>query len=151
MRRIGCGRVLAGTISISLAFFLFAGSGCTDQQLAQIDKAVADANQVGQGIAQIPDGPAGALIPPQVQLIMELLGLSGAVAFGLWQKIRASGLLEKNADLVTTIRAVVDGIDASGPQADPVKAAIKTTMEKRHVYDVADATVDENRSAKTTV
>ena len=140
-----------GFLRVVLGFVLLAGTGCTDQQLAKMDKAVADANQVAQGVAEIPDGPAGSLIPPQVQLIMELLGVGAAIAFGLWQKIRASGVLAKNADLVTTIRAIVDGIDASGAAAAEVKSTIKTVMEKRHVYDTADAVVDEMRSAKTTV
>jgi hypothetical protein len=129
---------------------LFAG-GCTEEQIAKIDKGVADANTAAQGLAAIPDGPAGALIPPQVRIIMELLGVGLAAAFGIWQKIRASGLLLKNSDLVTTIRAVVDGIDASGSKAEPVKVAIQNVMRKRHVYDTADEIVDQNRSAKTTV
>lgn len=140
-----------GLLCMVLAAVLLSGPGCTDEQLAKIDKAVADANQAAQGIAAIPDGPAGALIPDQIKIIMELLGVGAAVAFGIWQRIRASGLLLKNADLVTTIRAVVDGIDASGEKAEPVKVAIKSVMEKRHVYDTADAVVDENRSTKTTV
>lgn len=139
-----------GVLCLALLAGLEMG-GCTEQQLAKIDKAVADVNTVAEGVAAIPDGPAGALIPPQVRVILELLGFSGALAIAVWQRVRASGLLAKNADLVTTIRAVVDGIDASGPAADPVKASIKTTMEKRRVYDVADATVDANRSVKTTV
>jgi hypothetical protein len=144
MRRVGF-------LGVVLAFVLLAGPGCTDEQLARIDKGVADANTAAQGVAEIAEGPAGGLIPDQVKIIMQLLGVGAAVAFGLWQKIRASGILLKNADLVTTIRAVVDGIDASGAAAEDVKVAIKNVMEKRHVYDTADAVVDENRSAKTTV
>jgi hypothetical protein len=147
MRKVGFFAVW----SVVLAFVLSAGAGCTEEELARIDRGVADANTIGQGIAAIPDGPAGALIPPEVRIIMELLGVGLAAAFGIWQKIRASGLLSKNADLVTTIRAVVDGIDASGSKAEPVKVAIQNVMQKRHVYDTADAIVDQNRSAKTTV
>lgn len=147
MRKVGCFTVWP----VVLASLLFAGSSCTEDQLKKIDKGLADANTAAQGLAEIPDGPAGALIPPEVRIIMELLGIGLAAAYGIWQKIRASGLLTKNADLVTTIRAVVDGIDASGSKADPVKAVIQTTMQKRHVYDTADAIVDANRSAKTTV
>jgi hypothetical protein len=144
MRRVGF-------LGVVLAFVLLAGPGCTDEQLAKIDKVVTDANTAAQGVAQIPAGPAGSLIPDEIKIIMQLLGVGAVVAFGIWQKIRASGLLEKNADLTTTIRAVVDGIDASGAAADEVKVAIQSVMEKRHVYDTADAVVDENRSAKTTV
>lgn len=70
-----------------------AAGGCNEEQLLRVDKAVADVNTIGQGVAAIPDGPAGALVSPDVHFIMELLGIGAAAAYGIWQRIRASGVL----------------------------------------------------------
>lgn len=140
----------SGFLCVVLAAMLFGvAGGCNEEQLRRVDQAVADVNTAAQGVAAIPDGPAGALIPPEVAIIMELLGIGAAAAYGIWQKIRASGVLARNADLSVTLKAVVDAIDASGTAAEDVKTNIQAKMIERHVYDTADAIVDEHRSNRT--
>jgi hypothetical protein len=124
-------------------------AGCNEEQLAKVDRVVADVNTIGQGVAAIPDGPAGTLIPPEIAIILELLGFTGTLAFAIWQKIRASGVLARNADLSVTLKAVVDAIDKTGGQeAENVKANVLALATRRRVYDVADAIIDEHRAAK---
>lgn len=138
------------SILLPLCLMLLA-AGCSQEQLASMDKHVQDVNQVvtgaGQTLDAIQQTPAGSLIPPQVYQIMEILGVGLAVAIGIWQKIRASGLLEKNQDLVTTLRAVVDGVEKAGSKAAPVKASIKETMRDREVYSVANPIVDQVKTS----
>jgi hypothetical protein len=135
--------------ALGVALLGLAGSGCNIEQLEKVDRIVADANTIGGGIAAIPDGPAGALIPREVVIIMELLGIGAAAAYGIWQRIRASGILERNADLSVTLKAVVDAIDKTGGQeAENVKANVLALATRRRVYDVADAIIDEHRAAK---
>jgi hypothetical protein len=133
--------------TVLLSSTLLLAAGCSEQQLASIDRAVADVNAVVTGadrtLDAVQDSPAGSLIPPQVYQIMEILGVGLVVAIALWQKIRASGLLEKNQDLVTTLRALVIGVEKAGPEAAPVKAAIKETMRDLEVYSVANPLVDQ--------
>lgn len=62
--------------------------GCTDPQRREIDRIIADVNQVGQGIAAAAHGPAAPLIPPELRLIMELVGIATAGAYGTWQTMR---------------------------------------------------------------
>jgi hypothetical protein len=145
MRKVGFFIVWA----LVLAFVGLGGSGCDETQLQRIDRIVADANTAGQGVAAIPEGPAGALIPPDVKMIMELLGVGLAMAYAIWQQLRASGVLRKNADLSVTLKAVADGIDQAGPEAENAKTQIQAVMMQRHVFDTADQVIDEHRSKKT--
>lgn len=140
----------SGFLCVVLVAMLFGvAGGCNEEQLRRIDHAIADVNTATQGIAAIPDGPAGALIPREVTIIMELLGVGAAVAFGVWQKIRASGILERSEDLSVTLKAVVDAIDKTGGQeAENVKANVLAIATTRHVYDTADAVIDEHRASK---
>lgn len=139
-----------GFFTVVLASVLFAGSGCSPEQLQQIDRAVADANTIGQGIAAISDGPAGVLIPPEIRAIMVLLGVGAAAAYEIWQRIRLARVLERNQDLDVTLRALGDGIDQASPKAaDDVKAQILAVMMQRRIYDKADRVVDEHRAKKT--
>ncbi len=127
---------------LTLVTLLVGALGCTDQQLASIDHAVTDANTAAHGISAVAQGPAGAILPPQVRIIMELLGIGATAALGIWKWLQASGLLKKNQDLVMTLKAVCDGVSASGKKADPVKAQIKQIMLDREVYSTANPIVD---------
>jgi hypothetical protein len=140
-----------GFLCVVLAAMLFGtAGGCNEEQLRRIDRVVADVNTAGQEVAAIPDGPAGALIPAEVRIIMELLGIGAAAAFGIWQQIRASRVLERNTDLSVALRAVADGIDQAGESGQNAKAQIMAVMMQRRVYDTADVVVDEHRTKKTT-
>lgn len=141
--------ILVGLVA-GLALFA-AGPSCSPDQLQRADRIIADVNTAGRGVAAIPDGPAGALIPPEVRLIMELLGVGAAVAFGLWQRVRASGLLETKQGLDVTLRAIVDAIDQAEPTAaDPVKTQILANMLQRRIHGTADRLVDEHRTKLAT-
>ena len=119
------------------ACLLIIAAGCTAEQLAGIDQAVADANQAGQGLAAAAHGPAAALIPPEIRLLMELCGLTAAAAYTVWQQLRG-GLLRKTA------AAIIAGVESlpAEPQAQ-VKAAVKVEMKDRKIYQRARALVDK--------
>jgi hypothetical protein len=122
---------------------LLAAPGCSERQLAEIDRAAQDANTVGQGVTALAHGPAASLIPAQVRQIMELLGIGLAGALAVWKWLLASGLLKKNQNLTVTLKAIVDGIEAIGPHADPAKDSIKEIMRDREVYSVANPIIDQ--------
>ena len=130
---------------------LFAVPSCTEQQLAQGDKIGRDVNDGGRLLRTLAESPEAAFIPPQVRVILELLGLGGAAAFGIWQKIRAAKILEKKQDVDVTLKAIVDAIDQAEPKAsDPVKTQILATMIERRIHGTADQVVDEHRSKLAT-
>jgi hypothetical protein len=131
------------------ALLLCGAAGCTPEQLGQLDRAAGEVNAVGDAVTQISHGPAAGIIPPDVLAIMEIAGLGLAAAYAVWQRIRASGLLQKNQDLAVTIKAIADGIDASGDKAaDDVKAHVLAVMMQRRIYDRADRVVDSVRTKK---
>lgn len=135
------------TLLLSSTLLLVVSGGCNEEQLARIDQGIQDANHVvtaaDRTVTDLADSPVGGLIPPQVYQIMELLGIGVTAALALWKTIRASGLLKKNSDLTVTLKALVDGVEASGDQAAPVKANIKEIMRDREVYSVANPIVDQ--------
>ena len=136
--------ILLSTTTLLLA------AGCSQEQLASMGADANDANGVvtaaHQTVQAIHDSPAGALIPDQVYQIMEVLGVGLSLALAIWKSILASGLLKKNSDLVTTLRAVADGVTAAGPDGAMVKAKIREIMRDREVYSVANPIVDQVKS-----
>lgn len=141
-------------LTLLLSTTLLLAAGCSEEQLAKVDKGLADANEVHGQADQVLDAlrasPAGPLIPAAVYQIMELLGIGLTAAVALWKTLVASGLLQKNQtlagkneDLVTTLKALVDGVEASGEKAKPVKLSIKEIMRDREVYSVANPIVDQ--------
>ena len=129
---------LWGVLSVAL---LLGTLGCCSEEA---DQLAADVNNAGQLMRQIGDSPA---VPALARVILELLGLCAAVAVGVYQKVRSSGLQARSSDKSLTLRAVVDAIDAlSKAEAQPVKDAIGQTMKARGIASVADQVVDEHRS-----
>jgi hypothetical protein len=136
--------VCLGALVVGIA----ASPSCSPAQLAGADKAVKDVNDAAQKAKQLAESPeAAALIPSPVRSILELLGFAGAAACGIWQKIRASKILERKQDVDVALGAVVDAIDQLDLKAgDPIKAKIKQTMRDREIFTRANAIVDEHRS-----
>jgi len=138
------------TINALLCIFAFtvAGciglAGCDALELQRMDEIMADVNAVGQTIGQIPDSPAGALIPVEVRTIMEVLGLGAAAAYGFWMKLRRDGVLADNQKLRLTGKAIVAGIERldGGAQA-AAKEAVGAEMAARHIRDTGRAMVEE--------
>jgi hypothetical protein len=137
-------------VTVLLSSTLLLAAGCSEQQLASIDRGIQDVNQVHADASQVLDqlerSPAGPLIPPQTRPIVDLVGMGLLGAIGLWKTIRASGLLKKNQDLTVTLQALVDGVETSGPQAKPVKANIREIMRDREVYSIANPIVDRAKA-----
>jgi len=122
-------------------------AGCTEEELAGIDRAVADVNAVAETVAALPESPAGPLIPPNVRVILELIGVGGAAAVVSWQKIRAGLLRTQNQTLQLTGKAIVAGVDRAPPSAaTAVKAAISAEMDRLQIRDTGRATVEELKS-----
>jgi len=92
--------------------------GCTESQLEQGDAIVRDVNNIGQAIDQVASGPAGALIPPQVRQIMQLLGIGAAAAYGIWQKIRADLAKQDTRGVIASVDTLL-----AGPQVANTKKA----------------------------
>ncbi len=137
-------------VGVLAAAALFTPGGCTPEQLHHADLVAADVNAVGTGLNQFADSPAGAVLPPQVWLIMKLLGVGVLAAFGIWEKFRAAKATGTSDNLSTTLRAVADAIDQSKPEiAKAVKGTIKQVMDDRQIRPLADAIVDEHRSKLT--
>ncbi len=126
-------------------------AGCTAEQLAGLDKAVNDANQVAAGVSQIGAGPAGAVMPGWVRACLEAIGIVGALAVVTWQQLRKSGLLEKLATLTSTSKAIVRGVDEAA-KTDPeavakVKAEIQAEMQRKGIEPEARQTVRDLKAA----
>jgi hypothetical protein len=124
------GLVAVMVLSLSLVAGVYIAAGCSPEQLAQGDKIVQDVNAVAQGTAGVAHGPAGELIPEAIRIPLDLIGYAGMAGALLWKKLRESKLLERNASVTATARAIVQAIDslATDPQA-AVKTAVKARME----------------------
>jgi len=128
MRLVHMG-VLCGLLTIGAA-------GCAEEDLQRVDRALADVNAVGQTVSGLPDSPAGALIPPGVRTIMEILGLGTAAACAFWQKIRKDGILAEKQTLQLTTRAIVAGIeDVDQAARAAIKEAVAAQMARRNIRD----------------
>ncbi len=103
---------------LPLTVLLLAATGCSEQQLRTADAIFADANQVGQAAVQVVHGPAAPLIPGPIQDGVELGGLGVALAYGIWQRIRASRLLERKQSVTGTLSSLVKAIELL-KQTDP--------------------------------
>jgi hypothetical protein len=129
-------------------------AGCTEEQLRQVDRAVADANaaaHVPAAVASAANAAAPGIVPPQVQSILELLGFAGVAGVAVWQRIRASGALAKVETLTATGKAIVRGVDNAG-RANPegvehVKAEILAEMQRKGIEPEARETVRELKAS----
>lgn len=116
-------------------------TGCTAEQIAEADAGLADANMIADAVADILGGPAGAMFPPIVRTIAEVLGLSLAAALALWQAIRVKLLQQTGAAIV----AAVETLDAGEKML--VKDAVKAEMKDREIYSTANRIVDDLKAA----
>jgi hypothetical protein len=140
-------RILANMVSLAALLALFAAASCTEKSLQTADKVVKDVNIAGTVTRTIVESPAGGMIPDPFRGILEMLGFFGMAAYGIWQRIRASGILSKSQDKSTALAAVVDAIDQLAPaQAQPVKDQVAQVMSDREITSTANAVVDEHRS-----
>lgn len=139
--------IVTALVGLVTILALFAGPSCTEKQLAKGDRIVQDANRLAGLPRAIAQSPAGAMIPSPIREILELLGLVGAAAVAVWQKIRASGILaQKNVQSVA-FAAVVDAIDQADPAVgEAIKAKVTDVMKAREITSVADPIVDAHRS-----
>lgn len=113
---------------LSLGLSLAILPGCSEEQLSDVDKALADVNSVSEGLSDFARGPAGAVLPPMVRTLMELLGIGAAAALGVWKQIRHN--VTKDA-----LKAVVSGVESVSDGTNDVdEAAVKVVKDK-----VADA------------
>lgn len=137
---MGKGKRVLFLAMVSAALY---AAGCETEDLQQVDRIVYDVNDAFSGAAEIADGTAGRLIPEPWRTALALLGFLGPAAIAIWEKIRASKILEKNAELTLTTRAIVQGIEAAELHAkDSVKPAIADRMKQLRIYDTADPIVE---------
>lgn len=136
-------------MSILMVVFMVGAflSGCTEQQASQIDKTLADANSVTTGVVELVRGPGGAVLPPMVRTLAEILGVSVVTALGIWKQVRHN--LTKNA-----LKAVTQGVDKmKDAEAAAVKKEIAEKMkglagEKRSVtYAKLNAEIDKAKAS----
>lgn len=132
--------------SVALAAVIVA-AGCSVEELAWWDQVVADANQVGQGVADVASGPAGGLIPAPFRGLLELIGLAAGGIALTWQEIRRRKLLEREEAVTETARAIVRGVENASPEVSlPAKAAIGKAMQDAGCYDTGRAVVNSLKS-----
>jgi len=125
---------------------LFAVVGCTEEQIKQVDRTVADANDIVAGVAALLETPpARAFIPPDIQLYGAAAIAMTSIVFNGWQKIKGN-LMKK------TTKAIVRGIEvADKPKSNPmsaVKKSIETQMKLSGVLDKGNKLVDQLKVAR---
>jgi hypothetical protein len=137
---MGKGKRVLFLAMVSAALY---AAGCETEDLQQVDRIVYDVNDAFSGAAEIADGTAGRLIPEPWRTALALLGFLGPAAIAIWEKIRASKILEKNAELTLTTRAIVQGVEAADePHKGEVKGLIGERMRAMRVYDTGDQIVE---------
>jgi hypothetical protein len=119
--------------------------GCEEQQIEDIDRFVKDANEVVSGVGAVLESPAGALLPPNLQLYGAIAVAIASVGVNTWQKIKGN-LMKK------TTKAIVKGIElADKPKTNPmstVKKTIKAEMELAGILDKGNQLVDQLKVAR---
>ena len=131
---------MRGLTALVVVGLLAAAAGCNEDQLRRADRIFGDVNSVGQTIAQLPDSPAGPLIPPDVAAIMKILGIGAAGAYAVWQKIRANGTMK-------TLKAVTAGVEATDEAVQAtVKGAVGEAMKAAGIYARGKAIVNEAKN-----
>ena len=125
----------------AIIVLMFAAIGCDETQLRQADRIVTDANSVVTAVGGVMQSPAGALLPPGLQLYGAAGIAIASIALNSWQKVRAN-LMTK------TTKAIVNGIESAGKetkpnQTNPVKVAIRAEMITAGIYDKGNQLVDQ--------
>lgn len=111
-------------VGVVLCFLAVILIGCTPEQVDQVDQTLADANSVATGVVDLVRGPAGAVFPPMVRTIAEVLGIGLAAALGLWKQLKHN--LTKDA-----LRAVTKGVENVSDGTNEVdRAAVEAVKEK---------------------
>lgn len=111
--------------------------GCTDDQLRQVDDLAADVNSVGTAIGELPDGPAGPLIPPGVANMLKLTGIAIGAAYGGWQTFR-----RKQTE--GALASVTKGVERQPPEIKAnLKGDIKAAMIETGKYAQQNAIIDK--------
>lgn len=112
---------------------LLAGCAALDQAMDSVGAAGRDAREA----ARDPNAP----LPDDARIIFEGLGVAALGATALYHRFR-------HAKLKTVAKAVVAGVeDADATAAEPVKAKIKSRMEKVGRFDRLNAVVDELKAS----
>jgi len=135
------------TAAWALAAAVVIAAGCSVEELAWWDRAFADVNEVGQGVAAVAEGPAGDMIPAPFRGLLELVGLAtGGIAL-TWQEIRRRKLLEREQAVTQTAKAIVRGVENASPEVGlPAKASIGQAMKDAGCYDAGRAVVNSLKS-----
>lgn len=112
-------------------------AGCSPDQIEKIDKVVGDVNTVADGLSDVASGPAGAVLPADVRLVMKLLGVSAAVALALWQRVRGKAVRRTGSAVVAAIESLPSAEKAA------VKRAVKSELVKRRMFSKGNKVVEE--------
>jgi hypothetical protein len=107
---------------MSLFVLLATVAGCTAQQVAKVDKALADANAVGSSLRDAVEGPAGDLVPVPIGSILVTAAIVAQAALLWWRQ-------NKYKLLKTSAGAVVQAVETLPPEAaNDVKGAVALQM-----------------------
>ncbi len=133
---------------------VFAGGGCSEEQIRDIDQATKDANSIIDGGKALLDSPAGVLIPLPVRQIMEWCGLGLASAIALWKWLVARGVIRANQSLTQTGKALVQAVESlDKTRQEEVKTAVGDKMTELAAkksgltYDQMNAVVDKLKAS----
>jgi hypothetical protein len=119
--------------------------GCTPAQLKTGDRIAADANSVGTTVQAVASNP---LVPEPFSTIGLLIATVLTGTYAGWQRVRASGLLEKNQTLTQTAKAIVRAIDTAAPAtATEIKGLVAGEMARKDITTIGKATVEELKVA----
>jgi hypothetical protein len=133
-----CIRRFVTILAFACLLALCTGGGCNEETLKKVDQAVQEVNAVAHTVTA---SPATSFLPPEVRILMEILGIGASLAFALWQRLRASGLLSTGAAIVHAIEKLPRELQ------DQVKPAVKAEMQDREIYGKANAIVDQLKKA----
>jgi hypothetical protein len=132
--------------TLKLTFFLTsftllaaASLGCRQAHLRQGDRAMAQIGAAGGALREAARDP---LIPEPIGAGLELVGFSLVAGYGIWQRLRATRILERSNAVTEVLAVVVEGVEQGGELArEDVKGNVKALMEQRGIYPWADAIV----------
>lgn len=113
-------------IGFGFSSLLTLGIGCSEEQMQQVDRTMADVNQWSETGQMVLQSPAGQSLPPDIRLYGALAALIGSTAAGVWQKFQRS-------QETKVTKSIVQGVENSGQSGKECKPNIAKAMKDNNV------------------
>lgn len=120
-------------------------AGCSTGQLSGWDRFFKGSRDAGSAVQSAVESPGGQFLPVPIKVGLEAVGGVGVLAYGIWQKIRASKVLEKHNTAKDALGDVLSFVRAlQGDGSDSLRNQLEGLLEQRGVLTDAAVAAEKN-------